>query len=564
MNSTQTIRYKLSTIFLAINFVIAASVINLGSPHTAKAAFGAPDKNKFDTTVGDFYAIEDEETLAKTNPETGEVVFRRSFDLDGEKLVGFDAFGIKRDPDREALIGSLFFGITDKGNIYELDQTGFESKQRLLGQIPPQFVEGEIEMEVDPESRKVLIIRGNRIIKFNPNNKQFDISNNLSYKPGDKNAGKQAAVKGLAFDKNSQLFGIDPINSALVKVDDAVGGLLQTIADINIGIQTLNGFDISQLTNNALASIVSPGKTSASIFSFNLETGQASKLAELEPSLKGFASVPKELSPATCVIESPSATNPVGSEHSVKVRAFLDGTEMTDADSLAIAVTSGPNSGAQGNTSQFAYRSNGQTGTDIIKATGSIGDSTFECTATKKWVQGPMIFDVSKKGKKLDVFGVFNEGDKIIVDGKQQNTKNNSSDPTGRLTAKKGGKGIEDGAEVKVSGSNAESEEFILGKSVSDLDCGLTPPSAKVKVGTEITLTLTVYAKGELTAEASLATFNVIVGPNADIRNRNVLGSNGTFAFSYTSSKPGLDIIQVTGKVRDQTFTCGAVVEWIP
>lgn len=84
--------------------------------------------------------------------------------------------------------------------------------------------------------------------------------------------------------------------------------------------------------------------------------------------------------------------------------------------------------------------------------------------ATLQAEDGPKIFNVARKSKKLIVTGEnFAMGAVIIVDGKPQKTDNDETGPTFRLVAKKGAKKLTDNAVASITVQNPDgtaSDEF--------------------------------------------------------------------------------------------------------
>jgi hypothetical protein len=95
--------------------------------------------------------------------------------------------------------------------------------------------------------------------------------------------------------------------------------------------------------------------------------------------------------PVSCILSPASATNPVGTSHTVTVTV----TNMSAPASgvmVSFSVTAGPNAGASGSgttnasgQTSFTYTSNGTLGTDMIQASGMVNVDPFLCTATKTW-----------------------------------------------------------------------------------------------------------------------------------------------------------------------------------
>ncbi|HJQ27060.1 MAG TPA: C25 family cysteine peptidase [Blastocatellia bacterium] len=94
---------------------------------------------------------------------------------------------------------------------------------------------------------------------------------------------------------------------------------------------------------------------------------------------------------AVCVLTPATATNPVGSNHTVTATVRLNCTPAAGA-TVNFNILSGPNAGRSGSVTtnalgqaSFTYLSNGTTGTDTIQASGSVSGSPFSVTAQKTW-----------------------------------------------------------------------------------------------------------------------------------------------------------------------------------
>jgi hypothetical protein len=101
--------------------------------------------------------------------------------------------------------------------------------------------------------------------------------------------------------------------------------------------------------------------------------------------------------PVDCALAPATATNPVGTSHTVTVTVTQNGNPASGI-MVNFSLTSGPNAGKNGsgttnNNGQatFTYTSNGQTGTDTIQASGTISSMAFSCTATKTWTALPPV-----------------------------------------------------------------------------------------------------------------------------------------------------------------------------
>ncbi|RIK69775.1 MAG: hypothetical protein DCC66_07710 [Planctomycetota bacterium] len=95
---------------------------------------------------------------------------------------------------------------------------------------------------------------------------------------------------------------------------------------------------------------------------------------------------------AACSLAPPTATNQVGTDHSVTVTVTSNGAPQNGV-LVAFDVSAGPNAGAgdlrftnAAGQATFTYTSNGQPGTDTITAGGLISGVPFTCTASKTWI----------------------------------------------------------------------------------------------------------------------------------------------------------------------------------
>ncbi|RMG53069.1 MAG: hypothetical protein D6723_07770 [Acidobacteria bacterium] len=109
-------------------------------------------------------------------------------------------------------------------------------------------------------------------------------------------------------------------------------------------------------------------------------------------------------SSATCSLDPATATNPVGTDHTVTVSVMEGGTPAPGV-TVTFDVTAGPNAGTSGTgvtdangQVSFTYTSNGQAGTDTIEASGSVNDASFSCTATKTWAIPASITVIAPNG----------------------------------------------------------------------------------------------------------------------------------------------------------------------
>lgn len=93
-----------------------------------------------------------------------------------------------------------------------------------------------------------------------------------------------------------------------------------------------------------------------------------------------------------CTLTPMRSTNNVGALYTTFLHLTTNGTAAGGV-SVTFDVTSGPNAGlsqvsttsGSGDTG-FSYTSDGTEGTDVIRATGTVGGTNFTCMATQRWV----------------------------------------------------------------------------------------------------------------------------------------------------------------------------------
>ena len=96
--------------------------------------------------------------------------------------------------------------------------------------------------------------------------------------------------------------------------------------------------------------------------------------------------------PIACTLAPSSATNAVGTAHTLTATVTSNAVPVTGA-TVNFNVISGPNAGASGSSATdssghagFTYTSNGQPGTDTIRSVATVSSLSSTCTATEVWI----------------------------------------------------------------------------------------------------------------------------------------------------------------------------------
>lgn len=551
MIGTRTIKTKISATILVLNLLVGC-VIHLAIPCAALAG----DELRLDN----FNVIQNGNTILGFGGLDAEEATRIPIaGLSGEKLKA-----VELDPATAGVANlTKFFGIGDRGNVFEIDITG---ATKLIGNIPQQFLGIPVDIDFDPETDDIAVVNNfGLMIKFNRNNPNNFKINEFLYDKNDPNTNKVG--KGVFTLSKEGGFLLDVVNGVLAKLANPQLGLLQTVGALGLGNFTALGFDTNPLTNKSFASILSQGQTLPDLYEVDLTNGKMTKIGSLGGPFEGLTIAAPPLKDFHCVITPPDAINKVDSEHTVNVKVFVGSREILNPDSVIFQVLDGPNKGTEqiSDSSTFTYSNFGDTGTDIIQAIVAEGADLASCTATKKWVRAPNIAAVDKNKKKLTVTGQFDTtaDNRILVDGKEQATKTVSET---ELFSKKGGKKAKPDSVITVKSNGNPSNDFRVDQPPAGLKCVLMPlfATTEIKQGEEQqhNLTLQVFANGKLVSEELTVRLKIINGPNT-FGDANKIGTGGAFTHTYTSNgKAGFDVIEASGTFKGGSFSCLAVKRW--
>lgn len=304
----------------------------------------------------------------------------------------------------------------------------------------------------------------------------------------------------------------------------------------------------------------------------------------------------KEWIDAACAINPATDTNPVGSVHQVTVTVTENGGIPNPVVAVNFEVVSGPNAGFVDadvtnlidGTVTFSYPSNGNPGTDVIRAFGTIGGppggAEFECTATKTWevvpsctiapmlpslVGGMQTVNVDvERAPGLDapdgtaVNFLVIAGPNVVAGGSDTTT-------AGAADFTYTSNGLAGVDTIRASGTIAgvpfeclETKEWI------EPTCALDPPSDVNRVNTVHSVNITLLRRPGVLAAGVNVTIDVAAGPNAVAVVPQVIATNGsgqfTVPFQYMGgATPGTDTITASGTIDGVPFLCTATKEWI-
>ncbi|AVG45827.1 hypothetical protein [Acanthamoeba polyphaga mimivirus] len=122
-------------------------------------------------------------------------------------------------------------------------------------------------------------------LRINPTNGITIIDGNLSFAPGDVNAGKIPAIGGAAYTNSfsgtttTTLYDIDTNQNVLVIQNPPNDGTLNTVGSLGVNVSEFVGFDIIGINNTAYAIFRVDNKTG--LYNINLLTGKATLLKHI-------------------------------------------------------------------------------------------------------------------------------------------------------------------------------------------------------------------------------------------------------------------------------------------
>ena len=288
--------------------------------------------------------------------------------------------------------------------------------------------------------------------------------------------------------------------------------------------------------------------------------------------------------PHGCSIDPPSATNPVGTQHSFIVSVQNSDSTAAVGVTVNVSIASGPNAGTSGsgttNSSgmvSFQYTDTGGAGTDDIQASGTAaGGTSFSCSATKKWGTPPPpctvspASDTNPAGTQHTVTATFRTGDGSPAASAPVSVSI-SSGPNSPLLADAVTNASGQVVFTYTGGPNAGTDTIEFGGVVDDEvvhcsatktwvvvppTCDATPATAVNLVGAQHDMDVTVrHGSG---APAAGVTVNAAItsGPHAGGSASGTTDSNGQHGFFYTGTDPGTDTISFSGVVDGQPFSC--------
>ena len=215
----------------------------------------------------------------------------------GDRLVGID-FRVAR---------GVLYGLAQTGRLYTIDTTTGIARSLTAPPLDMQLVGDGVGMDFNPAVDRIRVVTSTgQNLRIHPDTGvMIDGSNmllgvqpdiTLNYVPGDANAARRPNVAGAAYTYNKQnekittLYVIDRALGNLAMQGSKEGstpfvspdtGQLTTIGSLGLGPLVNAAFDISDISNVALAAVRTTADPATRLYQLDLNTGQATPLGRV-------------------------------------------------------------------------------------------------------------------------------------------------------------------------------------------------------------------------------------------------------------------------------------------
>ncbi len=294
--------------------------------------------------------------------------------------------------------------------------------------------------------------------------------------------------------------------------------------------------------------------------------------------------------PPPCTVAPASATNFVGTDHSVEVTFRRGNGSVVPGVVVSAVVASGPNSPVlaelvtdSGGTATFAYTGGPTTGTDTITFDGLVDGHPVSCSASKTWKPLPPpctvvpASDTNPVETDHTMVVTFRGSDGSPAAGVEvslgissgpnaplvANLVTNSSGQASYTYTGGGDTGIDtidfdglvEGQPVTCSASKTWE--------IPPPPCTVIPASDTNPVGTEHTMVVS-FKNGDGSAAHGVGvSIFISSGPNSPFLSDAMTDSSGQITFTYEGGEdPGTDVIQFSGFVDDDLVSCSGTKTW--
>ena len=287
----------------------------------------------------------------------------------------------------------------------------------------------------------------------------------------------------------------------------------------------------------------------------------------------------------TCDLSPATATNPVGSRHTVN--AVFNRATTAPAASAAVTIrVTGANpmqtTGTTNSGGQLAWSSDGVSpGTDIIDLSATVDGRVVTCQATKTWTGAKPSCTVNPPaatnpgGTAHALTATFRRGDGSFAVGVPVTIGIAGVSPQMNSSGTTNGSGQVPFSYVGPTQGGTDTIEFsatVDGEAVTcsatkswtaaQSSCAAVPAMATNRVGRPHTVTATFRRADDSTVANVPVTVDILSGPNAALGKRVPTNANGDAGVTYIGTAAGTDAIEFSGVVDGRVVRCQAEKTW--
>jgi hypothetical protein len=287
----------------------------------------------------------------------------------------------------------------------------------------------------------------------------------------------------------------------------------------------------------------------------------------------------------TCDLSPATATNPVGSRHTVNAVFNRATTAPAASAAVTIRVTGANPTQTTGTTNsggQLAWSYDGvNPGTDIIELSATVDGRVVTCQATKTWTGAKPSCTVNPPaatnpaGTSHALTATFRRGDGLFAVGVPVTIRISGASPQMSSSGTTNGSGQVPFSYMGTTQGGTDTIEFsatVDGQAVicsatkswtaAQSSCSAVPAVATNRVGRPHTVTATFRRADNSTAANVPVTVDILSGPNAALGKRVPTNANGDAGLTYIGTAAGTDAIEFSGGVDGRVVRCQAEKTW--
>jgi hypothetical protein len=204
----------------------------------------------------------------------------------GEVILGIDF----RPATALGTTGTLY-GLGSTSNLYTINQT--TGAATLVGPLGVALAGADFGFDFNPTIDRIRVISNTgQNLSVDPNTGTATVQTPLN--PGTPSVTAAAYTNSVAAATTTTLNVIDTANDTLNIQNPAASGTLTQVGPLGVNANGINGFDISPVTNTAVAALQVGASTTSGLYQINLANGAATLISNINSTtaLRGLAIVP--------------------------------------------------------------------------------------------------------------------------------------------------------------------------------------------------------------------------------------------------------------------------------